>query len=135
MAEHVSLLGSQVAPTYREPSASILESFPNPGGPKDYSICFFTEEFTSLCPKTGQPDFASVDIEYTPDKFCVETKSLKLYLTAYRNEKAFMEDTLNRIYRDLLLVIQPRGLRLVMKFRARGGISTRLCVGSLVGIV
>lgn len=106
------------------PSASMLETFPNSHPDRDYVIGHDTEEFTSLCPKTGQPDFACFKLQYVADKKCVESKSLKLYLFAFRNEGAFMENIANTIRDDLVEVMQPRSLLVVMSFAPRGGIKT-----------
>ena len=121
----LTLLGSQQT-EYKlsGPSAEMLESFPNPRIGRDYIIEHKTDEFTSLCPKTGQPDYAKITVRYTPDKTCVETKSLKLYWFAYRNEGSFMETIVNRMLDDLILAIQPEWMRIVGKFKSRGGIHT-----------
>jgi len=118
-------LGSEKTEYARSgPSASMLETFPNSHPDRDYTICHDTEEFTSLCPKTGQPDFAFFKLQYVADKKCVESKSLKLYLFAFRNEGAFMENIVNTIRDDLVEAMQPRSLLVVMAFAARGGIKT-----------
>lgn len=101
-----------------------LESFPNPRPGRDYEIRFDCPEFTCLCPKTGQPDFATIRIRYTPDASCVELKSLKLYLWSYRDEGAFHEDVTNRILDDLVAAIAPRRMTVVGEFWVRGGITT-----------
>jgi 7-cyano-7-deazaguanine reductase len=101
-----------------------LETFPNPHPERPYLIRFECPEFTCLCPKTGQPDFATIIIEYTPDKTCVELKSLKLYLWSYRNEGAFHEAVTNRILDDLVAATAPRFMRLSAEFGVRGGIYT-----------
>jgi 7-cyano-7-deazaguanine reductase len=105
-----------------------LETFPNPNPGRDYQIRFEAPEFTCLCPKTGQPDFATIRIEYVPDQLCVELKSLKLYLWSYRNEGAFHEAVTNRILDDLVAAIQPRRLRVEGDFNVRGGIHTTVVV-------
>ncbi len=108
---------------YSGPSVTILETFPNPQDIKrPYQITLSFSEFTSLCPKTGQPDFASVHISYFPREKCVETKSLKLYLFAYRNEGSFMERIATTIMNDLVAILEPRFLYVEMDFKARGGI-------------
>jgi 7-cyano-7-deazaguanine reductase len=107
-----------------KPSAKNLETFANPNPERDYVIRFETPEFTCLCPKTGQPDFATLRIEYVPDKLCVELKSLKLYFWSYRNEGAFHEAVTNRILDDLVAVLAPRRLRVEGDFNVRGGIHT-----------
>ena len=105
------------------PSRS-LETFPNPKPERDYEIRFETPEFTCLCPMTGQPDFATIRINYTPDKTCVELKSLKLYLWSFRNEGTFHEAVANRILDDLVAALKPRRCEVVGDFLVRGGIHT-----------
>ena len=106
------------------PSKQSLESFPNPTPGRDYTIKMRIPEFTCLCPKTGQPDFATLFLEYIPDRTCVELKSLKLYVWSYRNEGAFHEAVTNRIVDDLVRLMRPRFLRLTAEFNVRGGIFT-----------
>lgn len=106
-----------------EPSHE-LEHFPNPRPGRDYEVRMETAEFTCLCPKTGQPDFAEVLITYTPDERCVELKSLKLYLWSYRDQGAFHEDVVNRILDDLVELISPRAMTVEAAFYVRGGIQT-----------
>jgi 7-cyano-7-deazaguanine reductase len=101
-----------------------LETFANPEPGRDYTIRMRIPEFTCLCPKTGQPDFATLDLEYVPDKTCVELKSLKLYVWSFRNEGAFHEAVTNRILDDLVRATQPRFMRLSADFGVRGGIYT-----------
>lgn len=101
-----------------------LETFPNPTPERDYTIRMEVPEFTCLCPKTGQPDFATINIEYVPDKLCIELKSLKLYMWSYRNEGAFHEAVTNQLLNDLAKVCQPRFMRLTAEFYVRGGIYT-----------
>ena len=101
-----------------------LDTFPNPQPGRDYIIEIECPEFTCLCPKTGQPDFASLSLEYVPDRLCVELKSLKLYVWSYRDEGHFHEDVTNRILDDLVAVLHPRYLRLRAKFNVRGGLYT-----------
>ncbi len=101
-----------------------LETFANPAPDRDYTIRMRIPEFTCLCPKTGQPDFATLHLEYVPDKICVELKSLKLYIWSFRNEGAFHEAVTNRILDDLAAVTQPRFMRLTADFGVRGGIYT-----------
>jgi len=101
-----------------------LETFPNPHPGRDYIIDIECPEFTCLCPKTGQPDFATLYLEYVPDRLCVELKSLKLYVWSYRGEGHFHEDVTNRVLNDLVAAIQPRYMRLRAKFNVRGGIYT-----------
>ena len=101
-----------------------LETFPNPAPEGDFTIRMRIPEFTCLCPKTGQPDFAVLRLEYVPDALCVELKSLKLYIWSYRDQGAFHEAVTNRILADLVAVIQPRFMRLTADFNVRGGIFT-----------
>ena len=101
-----------------------LDTFQNPNPGRDYVIRFETAEFTCICPMTGQPDFATIRIEYVPDRLCVELKSLKLYLWSYRNEGAFHEAVTNRILDDLVAAVRPRRMRVVGDFLVRGGIHT-----------
>lgn len=105
------------------PSKS-LETFENPAAHRDYEIRFDCPEFTCLCPLTGQPDFATIRIAYTPDELCVELKSLKLYLWSYRDEGAFHEAVTNKILDDLVAAISPRKLTVTGDFWVRGGIET-----------
>lgn len=100
----------------------ILETFPNPNPERDYIIIHTTPEFTSLCPKTGQPDFATIILEYIPDKLCVELKSYKFYLQSYRNDGIYFEAVTNKILNDLVEVLQPRYMKITAKFNTRGGI-------------
>jgi 7-cyano-7-deazaguanine reductase len=101
-----------------------LETFDNPQPDRDYTIRIEVPEFTCLCPKTGQPDFAELTIEYVADKLCVELKSLKLYVWSFRDEGAFHEAVTNQILSDLVAAIQPRYMRLTAEFNVRGGIFT-----------
>ena len=101
-----------------------LETFPNPMRERDYTIRMKVPEFTCLCPKTGQPDFAIFNIEYIPDQLCIELKSLKLYFWSFRNEGAFHEAVTNRILDDLVRACAPRFMRLTGDFNVRGGIYT-----------
>ncbi|MGD8643899.1 MAG: preQ(1) synthase [Chromatiales bacterium] len=106
-----------------KPSKS-LETFDNPQPERDYSIRIRVPEFTCLCPKTGQPDFATLLIEYVPDRLCVELKSLKLYAWSYRDEGAFHEAVTNKILGDLVAATEPRFMRLTAEWNVRGGIYT-----------
>ncbi len=115
----------------KKPDASILETFKNSNPQRDYWITFETAEFTSLCPITGQPDFATIKIEYIPNKLCVESKSLKLFLFSFRNEGSFYEDVTNRIFTDLTKVCKPRRLIVTGDFTARGGIRSSVHVDSI----
>jgi 7-cyano-7-deazaguanine reductase len=101
-----------------------LQTFRNPSPERDYRIHMTLPEFTCLCPMTGQPDFATLELEYVPDRLCVELKSLKLYIWAYRNEGAFHEAVTNRILDDLVRATRPRYMRLSARFNVRGGIAT-----------
>ncbi len=101
-----------------------LDVFPNPKPERDYSIHFECPEFTCVCPKTGQPDFAVIYIDYVPDQLCVELKSLKLYLWSYRNEGAFHEAVTNKILDDLVEACKPRKMKIKADFFVRGGIHT-----------
>ncbi len=101
-----------------------LETFPNPRPERDYEISMECPEFTCVCPRTGQPDFATVRIRYVPDQLCVELKSLKLYLWSYRGEGAFHEDVINRILDDLVRACRPRSMTVMGDFNIRGGIHT-----------
>jgi 7-cyano-7-deazaguanine reductase len=104
--------------------SSRLEVFANPAPDRDYTIRMTIPEFTCLCPKTGQPDFATLDLEYVPDERCVELKSLKLYIWSFRDRGAFHEAVTNEILRDLVSVTSPRFMRISAKFNVRGGIYT-----------
>jgi 7-cyano-7-deazaguanine reductase len=101
-----------------------LETFPNPRPERDYEIAIRCPEFTSVCPKTGQPDFGEILITYVPDRKCVELKSLKLYLTGYRNRGIFYEAATNQILDDLVAACAPRRMTVTGAFTARGGITT-----------
>jgi len=103
---------------------SLLETFENKYPHRDYEIKHIAPEFTSLCPKTGQPDFATITLEYIPDKFCVELKSYKFYLQSYRNEGIFFESVTNKILDDLVQITQPRYMKITAEFNTRGGISS-----------
>jgi 7-cyano-7-deazaguanine reductase len=105
-------------------SSKQLETFPNPAPDRDYLIHMEIPEFTCLCPKTGQPDFATLILDYIPDRRCVELKSLKLYIWSYRDEGAFHEAVTNRILDDLVVATEPRYMRLRARFHVRGGIFT-----------
>ena len=108
--------------------ATSLETFPNPARDRDYTIRMTLPEFTCLCPKTGQPDFATFELEYVPDELCIELKALKLYLWSYRDRGAFHEAVTNQITDDLVKACAPRFLRLAGKFNVRGGIYTTVVV-------
>ncbi len=103
---------------------SVLETFENQYPGRDYTIRIVCPEFTSVCPKTGQPDFGTLTITYVPDRKCIELKSLKMYLQQFRNEGIFYENVTNRILDDLAAVLAPRRMTLEAAFTARGGITT-----------
>jgi 7-cyano-7-deazaguanine reductase len=105
-----------------------LETFPNPQPARAYAIHFDCPEFTCLCPMTGQPDFATIVIDYVPADLCVELKSLKLYLWSFRDEGAFHEAVTNQICDDLVAALSPRSITVTGKFRIRGGIETTVSV-------
>lgn len=104
----------------------MLEIFPNPNPERDYRIDLTCPEFTCLCPKTGQPDFALIRIGYVPDQSCIELKSLKLYLWSFRDRGAFHEAVTNRILNDLIAAVGPREMTVVGVFNVRGGITTEV---------
>lgn len=108
-----------------------LDTFPNPEPERDYTIRMRIPEFTCVCPKTGQPDFATLHLEYVPEQSCVELKSLKLYLWSYRNEGAFHEAVTNRILGDIVKVTKPRFMRLTAEWYVRGGIYTTVIADHL----
>jgi len=101
-----------------------LETFPNPNTERDYTIRIDTPEFTCLCPKTGQPDFATLTLEYVPNESCIELKSFKLYVWSYRDKGAFHEAVTNEILNDLVTACAPRFMRLSAEFNVRGGVYT-----------
>jgi len=103
-----------------------LQTFRNPSPERDYRIQMTMPEFTCLCPLTGQPDFATLELEYVPDRLCVELKSLKLYVWSFRGEGAFHEAVTNRILDDLVRATRPRFMRLTARFNVRGGIATAI---------
>lgn len=102
----------------------LLEVFKNQYSNRDYTVTHIAPEFTSLCPKTGQPDFGKITLEYIPDKLCVELKSLKIYLNSYRNDGIFYESVTNKILDDLVSVCKPRYMKITADFNVRGGISS-----------
>jgi len=108
--------------------AATLETFANPMPERDYTINMEIPEFTCLCPKTGQPDFATIEVDYVPDQLCLELKSLKLYFWSYRNQGAFHEAVTNRILNDLVQTGNPRFMRITARFNVRGGIYTTVVV-------
>ena len=101
-----------------------LETFENPNPDRDYTIRITLPEFTCLCPKTGQPDFATLELEYVPEKSCIELKSLKMYIWSFRDEGAFHEAVTNEILSDLVKACEPRFMRLTAEFNVRGGVYT-----------
>jgi 7-cyano-7-deazaguanine reductase len=106
----------------------ILETFENPYPDRQYRIEIQCPEFTSVCPKTGQPDFGTLHFEYSPNRLCVELKSLKLYLQQFRSEGIFYERVTNRILDDFVAVVQPQQIRLISRWTPRGGISSVITV-------
>ena len=116
--EGLTFLGRKAKPS------KTLEAFPNRSPDRYYLVSLETDEFTCLCPMTGQPDFATLSLEYVPDRRCVELKSLKLYVWSYRDQGAFHEAVTNRVLDDLVRAAQPRFMRLTAKFNVRGGICT-----------
>ena len=122
-ASRLTLLGRSERRLPRSPNEARLETFPNPAPLRNYRIHFETDDFTSVCPITGQPDFARVDIDYVPDHLCVESKSLKFYLASYRNERAFNEAVTNRILDDFVKACAPRETIVTAQFSARCGIA------------
>ena len=119
------LAGNRTEYRYDDPQAEMLESFTHGHGDIAWVVGLECSEFTSLCPVTGQPDFGRIRIRYIPDRLCVESKSLKLYLGAYRNHGSFHESCVNRIADDLVAAISPRYLRVFGDFNPRGGIAIR----------
>lgn len=120
---NLSQLGKRtvLTPEQIETPSSILETFPNPRPQRDFEIKFIFPEFTSVCPVTGQPDFATITLIYTPDQKCVEMKSLKLYYYAFRSKGIFYEAVTNQIADDLIAALEPRKLTLIADFAVRGG--------------
>jgi 7-cyano-7-deazaguanine reductase len=108
------------------PSVDQLETFPNPAPGRDYTIEIICPEFTSMCPKTGQPDFGTITFLYTPDQTCVELKSLKLYLQRFRNQGIFYEQVTNRLLDDFVKACSPLRCKVIGAFTPRGGISTNV---------
>jgi 7-cyano-7-deazaguanine reductase len=122
-ARQLTLLGRSEATIPASPSEAQLETFPNPAPRRNYRIHFETDDFTSVCPVTGQPDFGRIDIDYVADRLCVESKSLKFYLASFRNERAFNEAVTNRILDDFVKACAPREAIVTAQFSARGGIA------------
>ena len=123
MNRSLSHLGSKstLSDVQVEQPRTILESFPNPKPQRDYEVKFVFPEFTSMCPVTGQPDFATITVAYVPDECCVEMKSLKLYFLAFRNKGIFYEAVTNQILDDLVAVLDPRRMTVIGDFAVRGG--------------
>ncbi|HET6248768.1 MAG TPA: preQ(1) synthase [Tepidisphaeraceae bacterium] len=111
-----------------ENQRTILEAFENPKSSRDYQIQFVFPEFTSLCPVTGQPDFATITVRYVPDRLCVEMKSLKLYYFSFRNKGIFYEAVTNQILDDLVEVLKPRKMTVIGDFAPRGGTAGTITV-------
>jgi 7-cyano-7-deazaguanine reductase len=111
-----------------------METFPNPSPGRDYEIVITYPEFTCLCPMTGQPDFAAIEIAYIPDAVCVELKSLRNYLWSFRSEGVFHEAVTNAIADELIALMQPRWLQVEAKFQARGGLTTAVRVEHAAGV-
>ena len=130
MAKPVTQLGAKSVLTEEQVArpASILEAFDNPRPERDYQIQFVFPEFTSVCPVTSQPDFATITVRYVPDERCVEMKSLKLYFFSYRNKGIFYEAVTNTILDDLVAVLRPRKMTVVGDFAVRGGTSATVTV-------
>ena len=121
--ESLKSLGNQNTIYDMDYNPGLLEKIPNAHPENDYFVKFNCPEFTSLCPKTGQPDFATIYISYIPDQYIVESKSLKLYLFSYRNHGDFHEDCVNMIMKDLIKLLSPRYIEVWGKFLPRGGLS------------
>ncbi len=109
-----------------EDKIKLLETFENKYPERDYTVTHIAPEFTSLCPKTGQPDFATITLEYIPGDLCVELKSFKFYLQSYRNDGIFFESVTNKILDDLVEVTKPRFMKVTAEFNTRGGISSMI---------
>jgi 7-cyano-7-deazaguanine reductase len=122
-AGQLTLLGRSEVRIPASPSEAQLETFPNPAPRRNYRIHFETDDFTSVCPVSSQPDFARIDIDYVPNRLCIESKSLKFYLASYRNERAFNEAVTNRILDDFVKACAPREAIVTAQFSARGGIA------------
>jgi 7-cyano-7-deazaguanine reductase len=121
--DKLTLLGRSEAKLPAAPTSATLETFPNRYPQRDYLIRFDVDDFTSLCPITGQPDFATIEVEYVAEKLCIETKSLKFYLASFRNYRSFNEEVANRILDDLVAACSPRQMTVRGEFASRGGIS------------
>lgn len=122
-SESLTLLGSSGTVYPDDPAEARIETFSNPHPKRDYMVELDCPEFTSLCPITGQPDFGHITISYIPDKLCIESKALKLYLFAFRSQGCFHEDVVNRILDDLIKASKPRCMTVTGRFNRRGGIA------------
>ncbi len=122
----LTLLGAGSLPQVDTPSIALLETFVSPAPKRHYEICFSSNEFTSMCPITGQPDYATIIIRYIPKERCIESKALKLYLHSFRNQGVFAESIVNRILDDLVEVVSPRSMTVIGEFTPRGGIGLRV---------
>lgn len=124
--QNLTLLSKNENNYFSSPDDAKLECFDNQYSHRDYWITFDCPEFTSLCPVTGQPDFGHIVIRYIPDQKCVESKSLKMYLFAYRSHNTFHEEVVNKVLSDLVAICQPREAQVIGDFRPRGGISLKI---------
>ena len=129
--ENLTNLGGKTTYTFSGPKKGMLEAFPNRHPDRDYRIRFEHPEFSSLCPKTGQPDFGTIILDYVPDELCVESKSYKIYMVAFRNHGSFMETITHTIADDLVALLKPRRLALEGRFNVRGGTSISVFVDYL----
>jgi 7-cyano-7-deazaguanine reductase len=125
IAPRLGALGNPTEYRYNEPDASVLETFDNPYPTSEWVVALLCNEFTTLCPVTGQPDYGRIRVDYVPGTLCVESKSLKLYLMRFRNEGTFHEACVNRVADDLCARLSPRYLRVYGDFNARGGIAIK----------
>jgi 7-cyano-7-deazaguanine reductase len=125
IAPRLGALGNPTEYRYNEPDASVLETFDNPYPTSEWVVALLCDEFTTLCPVTGQPDYGRIRVDYVPGTLCVESKSLKLYLMRFRNEGTFHEACVNRVADDLCARLSPRYLRVYGDFNARGGIAIK----------
>ncbi|MFH1414459.1 MAG: preQ(1) synthase [Elusimicrobiota bacterium] len=124
--DRITILGSGKTGYPQSPDNAELETFNNPSQGNEYTVEFETAEFTSLCPVTAQPDFADIVIEYVPDAYCIESKSLKLYLFSYRNYTGFAEKIVNNILDDIVSACSPKSAKVIGYFTPRGGISIKV---------
>jgi 7-cyano-7-deazaguanine reductase len=125
LAPRLAALGNPTEYRYDSPDANVLETFENPYPTSEWVVALLCDEFTTLCPVTGQPDYGRLRVEYVPARLCVESKSLKLYLMRYRNEGTFHEACVNRVADDLSTSLSPRFLRVYGDFKPRGGIAIK----------